>query len=202
MNGAHADRELLRACLAGDQGAWVKFIGQFQRRVLLVLLRVLGQRGEPDVPDLAQEVWTRLLLHERAALKALRLEHEGALGAYVAQVAVRVAIDHGRRCRARPQSGEGLDSLELLAQPGPLPDDELSDARERRAVLLALSQVAEGAHAHRDLFILRAHFEDGLNPAEIAQAGCGLSAKGVETLLRRAKERLVVLLSPRVGGAA
>lgn len=201
MHGVHADRELVRACVAGDRRAWARLVQQLERRVMLVLLRAVGQEPAAGLEDLAQEVWMRLLVRERAALQTLRLEQEGALGAYVARVALRVAIDHGRRRRARPQPGEGLEALELVAQGEPLADDQLSQARERRRLSRALAQVVEGEHAHRDLFVLRAHFEDGLNPAEIAGAGCGLTAKGVESLLRRARERLVGLLSPRAGGA-
>lgn len=201
MHGTSADRELVRACAAGDQRAWAKLIEKLERRVRLVLLRTLGQDLEPELADLSQEVWMRLLVHERAALHSLRLEHEGALGAYVARVALRVAIDHARKRRARPQAGEGLEALELVVQEAPLPDDQLAGAQVRRTLSAALAQAVEGEHAHRDLFILRAHFEDGLNPAEIAAAGCGLSAKGVESLLRRARERLLGLLAPLAGGA-
>ena len=202
MHGAHADRELVRACAAGDRGAWTRLIEQFERRVMLVLLRTLGPDLQDELGDLSQEVWARLLVRERSALLTLRLEQQGALGAYLAQVALRVAVDHARRRRARPQAGEGLESLELLAQGTQLPDEQLSDVRERRMLSRALAEVVEGEQAHRDLFILRAHFEDGLNPAEIAGAGCGLSAKGVESLLRRARERLLGLLGPRDGGAS
>lgn len=201
MHDINADRELSRACAKGDRKAWARLIARLERRVLLVLLRTLGQECEPDLQDLAQEVWTRLLLRERAALQTLRLEQDGALGAYVAQVALRVAIDHGRKRRARPQAGEGLLALECVAHDAALPDERFSDAEERRALSLSLAQVVEGEHAHRDLFVLRAHFEDGLSPAQIAQAGCGLSAKGVESLLRRARERLLGLLAPKARGA-
>jgi RNA polymerase sigma factor (sigma-70 family) len=176
-------------------------VEQLEERVKLVLLRSVGRECEPELDDLAQEVWTRLLLHERAALRTLRLDHEGSLGAFAGKVALRVAIDHGRKRRVRPQGGEGLASLELVAHDAPPLDEQLSAEREKRALSAALAQVVEGERAHRDLFVLRAHFEDGQNPAEIAQTGCGLSAKGVESLLRRARERLAAMLAPKAGGA-
>ena len=64
-------------------------------------------------------------------------------------------------------------------------------ARDRRLQLAhALLRATDGPNGPRDLMVLRAHFQEGLNPAEIAAMGVGLSAKGVETLLRRARERI------------
>jgi DNA-directed RNA polymerase specialized sigma24 family protein len=117
-------------------------------------------------------------------------------------VALRVAIDHARARGARPAAaafGEG--GGDLPAQ-GNSPEEDAQEREGRARLAQAMRRACDGPNASRDLMVLRAHFEDALNPAEIARMGCGLSVKGVETLLRRARARIeALLLEPPLRGA-
>lgn len=176
------DRELAAACAAGDEGAWLELIRRHDRKVLHVLWQA-GAREELD--DLRQEVWVRLLARQGAALKAFRADHPGALRVFLGRIARSVAIDHGRARRP------AADVPSQLADPRPGPDAGVDRARIAAALDKA---AADGEHPARDRDILRLHFEEGHTPTEIAGMGLGLSVRGVEAVLRRARERLKALL--------
>jgi len=182
------DRDLAQRCARGERQAWDELVALHDRRIALVLLRALGQAFAGDLPDLRQEVYARLLANHGAALLGLRAERPGSLAAFLAQTALRVAIDHRRARRARPSAAEGLEALVQLEEGGETPEAHAGNREERALLEAALLRVVQGDP--RDLLVLRAHLHDGLNAAEIAGMGIGLTAKGVETLLRRAKERL------------
>jgi RNA polymerase sigma factor (sigma-70 family) len=184
------DRDLAARCASGDGGAWSELVARHDRRIALVLLRTVGRQGEADLPDLRQEVYARLLARDGAALRTLRAERPGALSSFLAQVALRVALDHARARRARPLATVAEDEVLELPAPAGSPEEQASDREARARLSEALQSVCDGANASRDLMVLRAHFDDGLSPAAIARMGCGLSPKGVETLLRRARTRI------------
>lgn len=196
------DRDLAARCAAGEPEAWALLVQQHDRRIALVLLRTLGSQGAAELSDLRQEVYARLLARRGAALRGLRAERPGALAAFLAQVALRVAIDHARARGARPAAaalGEGGGNLPAQ---GNSPEQDAQEREGRARLAQAMRQVCDGPNAARDLMVLRAHFEDALNPGEIARMGCGLSVKGVETLLRRARVRIEALLAgPPLRGA-
>ena len=176
------DRELAAACAAGDEGAWLELIRRHDRKVLHVLWQS-GARSEID--DLRQEVWVRLLSRNGAALRGFRADHPGALRLFLGRVARSVAIDHGRSRRP-------VDEVPLeLPDPAAGPDSTL---RARRLVSALDRAVSESEHPARDRDILRLHFEEGHTPTEIAEMGLGLSVRGVEAVLRRARDRLRELL--------
>jgi RNA polymerase sigma-70 factor (ECF subfamily) len=171
------DRQLAAACASGDEGAWLELIRRHDRKVLHVLWQ-MGVREELD--DLRQEVWVRLL----SAMRGFRADHPGALRVFLGTVARSVAIDHGRALRP---SGE----MPVLVDPAPGPDAGV----DRPRLLAALEKAAaETENPARDRDILRLHFEEGHTPGEIADMGLGLNVRGVESVLRRARERLKALL--------
>ena len=189
------DKQLARRCAEGDARAWVELVRRYDRRVTLVLLRVLGSAGASELADVRQEVYARLIAHGRAALRSLRAERPGALAAFLGQTALRAALDHARARRSRPRADEPLEAL--LELPGEEDPERDAEASRRRAQLSqAVLRLSEGPMAARDLVIYRAHFQDGLSPADISRMGVGLTAKGVETLLRRARERLLKEVAP------
>ena len=108
---------------------------------------------------------------------------------FVGKVAQTVAIDFLRAHRA----GEALP--EELPDPAPDPEQVLGDEQRRRRLLSALERVSgEAENPARDRDILRLHYQEGYSAAEIAEMGIGLSARGVEAVLRRAKARIEELL--------
>jgi RNA polymerase sigma factor (sigma-70 family) len=117
----------------------------------------------------------------------LRAFRGGSFGAFLAQVARSVFIDHHRRARplvlGEPEAG--------LACERPSVEHRLSEQQELGRLAAALDAVtASSEHPARDRDVLRLHFEEELSAAEIAELGVGLSARGVEALLRRVSVRL------------
>jgi RNA polymerase sigma factor (sigma-70 family) len=172
-NGTMGDRDLVERCVRGDRRAWSELFQRYDAKIL--------RAGGPDAADLRQEVWARLV--DKSALSRLRLERTGALDAWFARVAVRVAVDHRRRRRARPPE----EPFEVEPRDSSLdPEMAAMRAEEVRALSAAIDRTA----GNRDLSVLRLHLVDGLGPAEIAASGIGLSPKGVASLLRRTLSRL------------
>lgn len=183
------EQELAARCARGEKAAWLELLRDYQRGVLHMLWRY-GPRDE--AADLCQEVWARLLRNDGAALRSYQ---GGSLKAFLGQVAKTVAIDRARALRVRPQ--EATDDEPLLHAPDAAPSAEaaLQDEQHRRKLAAALEQVAQAAeNPGRDRDILRLHFVEGMSAREIADMGLGLPHKGVEAVLRRARDKLQELL--------
>ena len=174
---AMRDREIVERCKRGDRLAWAELFRKQDRR----LSRIFARVAPTDHADLRQHVWLKLI--EKGALSGLRLERDGALDAFFAQVARRVALDHRRELA--PALPEGMNGA-------PDPEAEVVRAEERRHLAAALCRVARGSR--RDFRILRSHLLDGRGATEIASTGVGLTAKGVSSLLNRALPRLAAEL--------
>lgn len=188
------DRELLDRCAGGDRFAWGRLVEQHDRRIAAVLARALGPGGRSELADLRQDVYARLLARGGTALRGLRADRPGAVAAFVSQVARRVALDHARARSARPAAGPLGDQASELPARELSPEQHAQERQARDRVAWAMERACAGRHRARDLQILRAHVDDALGPAEIARLGCGLSAKGVEALLRRLRARVEALL--------
>lgn len=171
---------LIEACCAGDAAAWQELRYRY-RRELYAALR--NNAAHEDLDDLEQEVWTRLLARDRAALRSFR---GGSFGAFLAQVARSVCIDHYRRARPLAELNPGM------ACEAPSAEYRLSREEERKRLASALAKVAFTA---RDRDVVRMHFEEELTAAQIAALGLGLSERGVEALFRRLRKRLRVLVA-------
>lgn len=192
MQGAFSrESELAAGCARGERRAWAELLRRYDGKVRSALR---GAGAPEDADDLRQDVWARLLANDRAALRRFRAERSGSLRVFIGQVARRLAIDHGRARRLRPPAcGEEPSDL-ASSSPGPL--ELLRHAARSRRLAIALDTVARAAgHPARDRDILRLHFEEGWLPAEIAGMGLGVSTRGVESLLRRARRKLTALLS-------
>ena len=177
------DRELVEACLRGERHAWHRLVREHDWKISKVLWR-MGARHELD--DLRQEVWARLLARDAAALRRFRGEHAGSLRVFLGIVARTAALDHFRAQRGLPARDEPH---------APSPEDALVEEQRRALLTRALeAAVADAEHPGRDRDILRLHFLDGHTAAEIAAMGIGLSARGVEAVLRRARARLQQIL--------
>ena len=180
------DRELIDRCSCGDRRAWSELFRRYDRRLLAILTR--GARGIPglDPADLRQEVWAKLV--EKGALAGLRLGQPGALEAFLARVAARVALDHRRRRRKRPFEGTWID-IETPHH-GADPEAEAMKAEQLGQLSAALRRIVAGPDSRRNLRVLGCYLHGGLGPTEIAACGVGLSTKGVASLLRRTLSKL------------
>ena len=102
---ARDDRELVRACLAGDQGACTTLVEAYVRMVGTVIWRATGRRDV--IEDLTQETFLR-------TFKALQYyDARARLSTWIYTIAHNVAIDHLRRT-----AGERIDTLIWRADEG------------------------------------------------------------------------------------
>ena len=187
-----SDRELADKCARGERPAWVELIRRYDRKVLKVLWD-FGGKGELE--DLRQEVWARLLAHDARALRGLRAERHGSLGLFLAMTAKSVVLDHLRARKSRPVLEDDPASLRV-PDGAATPEENAQEARGKERLVKALETVAsESEHPGRDRDILRLHFQEGYSATEIAEMGIGLPAKGVESVLRRSREKLERLLT-------
>jgi len=174
------DAALIEACCAGDASAWQELRYRYRRDVFGALRKIAAHE---DLDDLEQEVWTRLLARERAALRGFR---GGSLGAFLSQVARSVCIDHYRRKRPLAELNPAV------ASERPSAEYQLSHEEQRKRLAAGLAKVAMTA---RDRDVVRLHFEEEMTAAQIAGLGLGLSERGVEALFRRLRKRLRELVA-------
>ena len=180
------DRALVALCAQGDRDAWLRLIDRYDRRVL----RLLSRNSRPeDVDDLRQEVWSRLLSRDRAALTRFRGEHGGSLTLLIGQIARNVALDHARA--RRPAESLTAEQQDTLGSDDPGPERRVAELRWSRCLSTALDTVAGASeHPGRDRDILRLHYEEGYLVPEIAEMGLGLAHDGIESVLRRLRDKV------------
>ncbi len=98
------DRELVRACRAGDEQAWGLLVERFARYVYAIAVQAYRLSAH-DAEDVFQEVFTRTFEHLD------RLRSDDAIRPWLGQLTRRLAID---RLRAAGRESLGEQSLELV----------------------------------------------------------------------------------------
>ena len=180
---ASDDRELVQACLAGDQQACTALVETYVRMVGTVIWRATGQRDV--IEDLTQETFLR-------TFRALEyFDSRARLSTWIYTIAHNVAIDHLRR-----MAGAKVDSLTWRTT-------EEDDEREREIPSAALDPEAQLSReqseriAHDGLAQLPVKYRlpvvyaaiEGLDYPSIA-AMLGLPLGTVKTLIFRGKRML------------
>src|SRR2546426_4440328 len=96
--------DLLRECgeKLTDRALWTEFQGRFRRRIFLYLMRALRLRRIQDdacdvVPDLAQEVYLRLVQHDGRVLRSFRGTTEFSVLAFLGRISSSVVTDYQRQ---------------------------------------------------------------------------------------------------------
>lgn len=190
-NVQSGDRDLIDRCAAGNRSAWVELVGRFDGKVLRAVSRTCGQTCPDDVEDVRQEVWSRLWRDDHALLRSLRAGHEHSLPSFLAVMARTCALDHLKARRIRPSAAPSPDAEGALESDAPTPEDHAAAQRWSACLAETLRLVAaQGAHPGRDGDILRLHYEEGYSATEIAAMGVGLPLDGVESVLRRTRDKI------------
>jgi RNA polymerase sigma factor (sigma-70 family) len=196
--------DLLRECgeKLTDRVLWTKFQERFQGLIFLYLMRALRlSRIQDDVsnvvPDLAQEVYVRLVQHNGRVLRSFRGTTEFSVMAFLARVSSSVVQDHQRQISSEKRRAQviPIDSAKAgeLAASGSTESAEL----DSNALLLwiDIERIVEGdpdrKNARRNALIFKLHYIDGFEAGEIASfPGFGLTKSGVETILARLRKRI------------
>jgi len=198
--------DLLRECgeRLTDRVLWTRFQERFQGLIFLYLMRALRFRRIQDdmsdiVPDLAQEVYLRLVQHAGRILRSFRGTTEFSVMAFLARVSSSVVQDYQRQItsekrRAQVIPIESARGGEVVARSVESPEFD-SNALSSILSWIDIERIVEGdpdrKNARRNALIFKLHYIDGFEAAEIARfPGFELTKSGVETILARLRKRI------------
>lgn len=171
-----ADALLMARIRDGDQGAYRELVTRHLKRTYGLARRLCGSDSEAE--DIVQDVF--LQIWQRRA----QWSDEGArFTTWLYRVVMNHCIDHRRR-----PSGEALDEV---AEPPDQAPDAVS-AIQRRQVAARL-QDAQRRLPDQQRVALTLFYYEGLSNADIACV-MQISISAVESLLKRARQQLRVLL--------
>jgi RNA polymerase sigma factor (sigma-70 family) len=200
--------ELIRACVQGQRGAWEEFILRYDRLIVGVVIRTSdywGADSDESIKDMVQEVYAKLCEDQCRLLKEFEFRHEGSIYGYLKAIAANEVHDRLRHLHSeRRGSGQAGTSLELL-QNQPIADRDGSQAAIEQQLLF--NEIDDLLQTHlpestqeRDRTIFWLRHRQGLAAREIAsQPSINLTAKGVESTLRRLEQLLRTALAERPG---
>jgi RNA polymerase sigma factor (sigma-70 family) len=207
QTGETASGDLIRECgqKLTDRALWNKFQERFQGLIFLYLMRALRLRRIQDdaadiVPDLAQEVYVRLVQRDGQALRSFRGTTEFSVMAFLARISSSVVQDYQRKLMSEKRRANVVP-IET-AKAGETVGLQSTDSPEFDSSTLGsilswidIERVVEGdpdrKHARRNALIFKLHYIDGFEAGEIAQfPGFELTKSGVETVLARLRKRI------------
>ena len=187
--------DLAKACAhSSDAVEWEEFLRRCAPLASLVALRVsrhwMNGTSPGTVDDIVQEVFLKLCERERRILRDFVPRGEDSFLGLLRIVSASVANDYFRRMSSRKRGGKVVTT--------PLTEDAVSlssagapqAAQMRRSVLLSeLDRKLRSAPEvirERDRALFWLYYLQGLTAEEIARLPVvGLTAKGVESVLRR-----------------
>jgi DNA-directed RNA polymerase specialized sigma24 family protein len=205
--GETAPGDLIRECgqKLTDRALWNKFRERFQGLIFLYLMRTLRLRRIQDdaadiVPDLAQEVYVRLVQRDGQALRSFRGTTEFSVMAFLARISSSVVQDYQRKLMSEKRRANvvPIETAKAGETAGlHSPDCTEFDATTLTSILswIDIERVVEGdpdrKNARRNALIFKLHYIDGFEAGEIAQfPGFELTKSGVETVLARLRKRI------------
>ncbi|MCQ8277552.1 sigma-70 family RNA polymerase sigma factor [Acetobacteraceae bacterium KSS8] len=177
---AATDQELMSWSAEGDRRAFDQVVARHGTLVLRTARRLASDVAAAE--DLAQECLVR------AWNKAAQFDHaRSSLGTWLYQIVTNLAIDQSRRRRpeALPENYDAPD-------PAPSPELRMDEAARHRALAGAVRELPVRHRAVMGLV-----YREGLSGAEAARM-LGMSAKGVERLLARARAMVRTRLLPPI----
>src|SRR4051794_40514062 len=178
------DEELLAEFQQGDASAFERLLARHRAPLYTFLVRMLGDREKAE--DLAQDTFLRIVKGAHA------WEQRSRFQSWMYAIARNLCTDHARRDRFRktdsldgePVEGDGGSILDVVPDPGPLPDQAAESERLRPLLQRALLSLPVD---QREVFILRE--QAGLPFREIAEV-VGANENTVKSRMRYALEGL------------
>ena len=168
---------LIARAQAGDAGAFERLSGAYADRLFMLLLRLLGDRGEAE--DVAQEV----MLRAWRGIAGFR--GQSSYFTWLYRIAVNEANRALEKRARRPASAPlGADELQLPTPPADDPARQAENSELRRALGRALAQLPP---ALRTAIVLRD--VEGLSTQEAAEIA-GVSQAALKSRLHQARLRV------------
>ncbi|HLH32179.1 MAG TPA: hypothetical protein VKY31_13330 [Terriglobia bacterium] len=205
--GEGSAADLLRECgeKLTDRALWTKFQERFQGLIFLYLMRAMHLRRIQDdaadvVPDLAQEVYLRLVQHDGRILRGFRGTTEFSVMAFLARISASVVQDYQRAAASDKRRAQvvPIEAARAAELGGLAPADSPEfDSSQLGSILswIDVERIVEGdpdrKNARRNALIFKLHYIDGFQSGEIATfPGFDLTKSGVETILSRLRKRI------------
>ncbi len=183
------DTDLMMRVKAGDRSAFKLIVDKYQRRVINVAYRLLGDREEAE--DVAQEMFLKVYLSAKS------YEPKAELFTYLYSITTNLALNRLRKKKRlrwfsldmfKGNEGKEID-WEVPADPGDQPDISLEQTEREAVIRRALDALPD---AQKTAVVLSRY--EGLSYREIARV-MGISVSAVESKLHRAKQTLKRKLS-------
>jgi RNA polymerase sigma-70 factor, ECF subfamily len=201
--------DLISRCVKQNEArAWEEFVRRFHRTIAGAAYTAAASFVPPDkelVEDLVQEAFLRLCAHQCRALREFRASEENRFYGFLRAITWNTVRDHFRHIHAVKRQAES-EALPLDSQQ--VQQVISSDDEKAFLTLLTLDEIdrvlriSDTANPDRNRLVFWLYYRDGFSCAEIARlVPIGLSAKGVETLLRRLKSNLQRHAAAGIGGA-
>jgi RNA polymerase sigma factor (sigma-70 family) len=200
--------ELLRACIEGDELAWVEFIQRFHPVIAANVMRCARRFREtrPElIDDLVQETLLKVCAHRCRVLREFQPRSPDAIFGFLKTVAFSVTMDHFRIGLAEKRGfGRSDAALDVYAESAVAGSEGLPEIE--REILLGqidqhLATVADPATGARDHRIFWLYYQHGMTARAIAAIpGLGLTQKGVESVIQRLTSHVRALLGERDPG--
>ena len=182
-NSGVDDGGLIRAAQNGDVDAFAEIVRRYERRLRLVLLRVLGD--ERDVEEATQDAFVQ------AWRNLDRYRGEAAVFTWLYRIGVNEALARQRRKRFETVDLETSESESArYVRRDTQPEASAESADVRTQVMAALRTLPED---HREAVVLRDIA--GLSNEEVAEA-LGLSVAAAKSRIHRGRLQLRALLEP------
>ena len=205
--GETSSADLVRECgeKLTDRAIWTQFQERFQGLIFKYLMRALRLNRIQDdaadlVPDLAQEVYLRLVQYDGRILRSFRGTTEFSVMAFLARISASVAQDHQRHGKSNKRGGQviSIESAHAAELGGRFsPDAPEFDSSQLSSILswIDIERIVEGdpdrKSARRNALIFKLHYIDGFESGEISEfPGFELTKSGVETILARLRKRI------------
>ena len=187
--------DLAKACAhSSDAVEWEEFLRRCAPLASLVALRVsrlwMSSPSPATVDDIVQEVFLKLCERERRILRDFEPRGEDSFLGLLRIVSASVANDYFRRMYSKKRGGKVV-TTPLSEDAVPLSPAGASQATQmRRSVLFSeldrMMRSAPEVIGERDRALFWLYYLQGLTAEEIARLPvAGLTAKGVESVLRR-----------------
>ena len=180
------ETRLVAEALAGSQPAFERIVRRYQRPVISLIARLLGDGWDRSLAeDLAQETFVK------AYLKLSAFDSSRRLSSWLFRIAHNTAIDAMRRARVRsPAAGREASDAAVLEQ---APAPRLPDPLETQALGRALETALAGLRPeYRAAIALR--YEEGLSFEEVAHV-LNVPESTARSYVHRARKQLAEQLT-------
>ncbi len=193
-----ASRLARRCAHSGDAPEWEQFVDRVMPEIAVAARRICTLWGDPSpatVNEIVQDVFLKLCEDDRRILREMEDRGNDSFLKLIRVVTASVGTDHFRRIRAEKRGGQA-EAVPLEAR---LEDEELLDFKATEAVewpalmaqLDGMLRLYPETISERDINIFWLYYRQGMTAQAMSKMpGIGLSAKGVESALKRMVRQL------------